>query len=115
MGVERYEIKEFPSNTSSATVATIDAGTLAFTGDLVSFEFAIAAYNAAGFAVGAIVGGPKSADGEVKELTDDEAHEAIARVQAAEANPEAKAALPPSLLISIGIWALKKLIEKLSK
>lgn len=115
MGVEKYEIKELPTSVSAATAAAVDAGTLAFAGDLVSYEFALAALNVAGFAAGAIVGGPKSADGEVKELSDEEAQEAIARIQAAEDNPEAKAAIPPSLLISLGIWALKKLIEKLSK
>lgn len=115
MGAEKYEIKELPTNVSSAVAAAVDAGTLAVQGEVLTYDFGLAAVNAGAFAVGVVVGAPKSADGEIKELTDEEANEAIARVKAAEESPEAKSALPQSLLISIGIWALKKLIEKLTK
>ncbi len=115
MGAERYEIKELPTNVSAAMAAAVDAGTLALSGDLLTYEFALPAVNVVAFVAGAAVGGPKSDAGKVEELTDEKAAGLLEVIKTNEANPEVKTAIPPALLISLGIWIAKKLIERFSK
>jgi hypothetical protein len=112
MGAERYEIKELPSNISSVSAAAIDAASLAASGEVVNYDFALATLNVIGFGANALVGGPKSATPEeVKELTDEEAQGVLETLGAAGENPEAKNAIPVMLLISLGIWLLKRLVK----
>jgi len=112
MGAERYEIKELPSNISSVSAAAIDAASLAASGEVVSYDFALATLNVIGFGANDLVGGPKSSTGEeVKELTDEEAKGVLETLGAAEQNPEVKTAIPVTLLISLAIWLLKRLAK----
>jgi len=115
MGAERYEIKELPTNLSAAAAALTDGVTIAFSGDLESnnYQLRLIILNLGGYALGAFGTDIKGAlpEGVRDDLTKEECELVASSLSEQAANPQAKMAISPLLIISV-ISTLYKLYQQ---